>query len=145
MRHKVGFIVVLVLLLAMMGALFSTAFAADPAPQTVVGTKTVTLREAHLKGAATTAEQDVTNYGISDVFIDMVVITNTQKITPTIQASPDGGTWFDVVSLTAILTNTATFTRVANYGNWLRVSFAVSDTTRFYTPTVKVVLKNNDR
>jgi hypothetical protein len=82
-------------------------------------------------------------YGVGDVFVSLDVAATT-KITPTLQHSPDGVFWYSGTAMTAITTDTAGYamSRTALYGEYLRVSFAVSDTTRF-TPTVKITLKNN--
>jgi len=137
---------VVVLALALMGFVaVAPSFATDPSPESVVAVKTEILDDGASGYAAAHNSDYVVSryYGVGDVFVSLDVAATT-KITPTLQHSPDGVFWYSGTAMTAITTDTAGYamSRTALYGEYLRVSFAVSDTTRF-TPTVKITLKNN--
>lgn len=136
----------LVLALALMGFVsVAPSFATDPSPESVVAVKTEILDDGASGYAAAHNSDYVVSryYGVGDVFVSLDVTTTT-RITPTLQHSPDGVLWYSGTAMTAITTDTAGYamSRTALYGEYLRVSFAVSDTYR-YTPTVKITLKNN--
>jgi len=136
-------VMAVLLLLAGPGAI--PALATDPEPQSVVALKTVVLED----GTAIYAADHDTDwtlsryYGVADVFVTMEM-TATDKITATIEHSPDGATWYSGTAFTAVTTSTTEYALVqtALYGEYLRLGFELSGTVG-YTPTVKVTLKNN--
>lgn len=121
------------------------AQATDPMPQSVVAGKTVILDGGATAYAAAHNSDYVVSryYGVADIFVS-IAMTSTDSITATIQHSPDGATWYNGASFTAVTTSTSAYamTRTALYGEYMRVTFALSGTVG-YTPTVKATLKNN--
>lgn len=126
------------------GALGLIVNADDPAPATVVGTKTLTLRDGlHFIGDGVTSSADSMYFAVADVFYTWELVTDTETIDPYLEFSPDGVIWSRVV-LPSIkgAPDVGQITRTALYGNNFRFGFEMVTQTIDFTPTVKVTLKN---
>jgi hypothetical protein len=147
---QVGYVFVLALLLfvAMFAAI--NVIAAPPAEvnaEAVSGTSTSVSLGATVNytGSATYNGTGVNaiNYGTADCYNYLVIYPGaSQRVTTTLQHAINSGQWVDLVSFTALTTDSVNFTTTVPYGRFIRAQLAISDTTSPITASVSCVLKN---
>ena len=145
MKRTISLIVVVALLVLGAVLLAATAFATDPAPQTVVDSELVNLAT---RGQGFTSDYRLeTNarwYGVADIYLT-AALSETDLLTLTVQHSPDGThAWVgtNVYTFTTAAAPDVQHVRVPIYGLALGVHMDISGSVR-HTPTVYVVLKNS--
>ena len=84
------------------------------------------------------SDSEVARTGIADIFVSADVST-TANLVPTIQHSPEGGTWVNGLLFTTITADTTNFSmeRTTLFGEYLRVFWNMTGTLG-YTPTLKI-------
>lgn len=153
MRKYLLFGVTLALLLITIWAIAGVVFAADPAPQSIQGSRSLEV----LSGVASVSDYSWESteagfYGVADVYYSLAISTTAKPwevVTVTLKHSPDCvGLWENYVTATytqaQMVTAGTVFTRVVNYGGCLAVDIDQDATnTTQVTSSLSIVLKNN--
>lgn len=99
---------------------------------------------ALLDGTVTASENgnavEVSDFNGVLAYLNVTAVAGTTpSMTVTIQDSPDGVTWYDVSSFTAVTAAGTQRLVESNVGKYIRASIAVSGTTPSFTANVQVV------
>lgn len=133
----------------------SVVLAADPAPQSVAQSTDVVIADGTISYTGAVSVFNVIvgseHYGIVDFYAEAVYSAGatTHVFTATMQHGPcedSAPMWIAGPSLAdSAIAATPVFTRVALYGNCVRISCAqaAAGAAEYYTPTMVLVLKNN--
>lgn len=134
-QWRAGWACFLAILVCLM-APFLPVYAADHA------TRTITFLSSGLKTAATSQSSafDVSAYAEGQVFVDVTAEGSVSTLDITIQTSPDNVTWYTHTTVAQISATGQTRVAVTNFGNYMRIYYAVSGTSMTFS--VVGVFKN---
>lgn len=124
--------------MALLAALFIAEFiCGSPAAAEDRKTRVISFLSSGLKTAATAQSTafDVSAYSEGQIFIDVTAEASVSTLDITIQTSPDNTTWYTHTTVGQITAIGQTRQAITNFGNWMRINYAVGGTSMTFSVT----------